>query len=183
MPFSKEQYEARTRYWFQRALEKAEGFVRLKIEKQLKALGLVGHRALNSSERKKLLAARGKEITVVANSKEGFILGQVPKNCLILLQYVSGKWKGWGGLATENPDNPVQEQGDRCQLVISSFDGRTGTLKRLYLVPTKTVEKPSAYLVSGNQRRVVLHINDNDGEWAKNPGKVKYRIAIVPIRK
>ncbi len=112
------------------------------------------------------------EIKIDGRQKVGFDAGRIDKGQHVILQYVSGKWKGWGGIASENPDAEVQERGDRCRVAIVLDD------KVVSVVPFGTTGKPYVYKLkkSGN---LTFRINDDDDEWVSNPqGFVTYKFGV-----
>jgi formylglycine-generating enzyme required for sulfatase activity len=119
-------------------------------------------------------------VTIPANSAVGYELGSVRKGSTITLQYVEGKWKAWGRVATENPDAEQSERGDRCRLAIVelSADRSEGTV--LQVVPAGTAEKPFAWRADRTYRDLALRINDSDPGWDKKPGAVQYKVLISP---
>ena len=118
--------------------------------------------------------------TIPANSEKGIILGPVKQGTTLVLQYVSGKWKGWGGRGDICPDKTDGRGGSICLLAVVAFDAM-GTMPRtLTLVPQGTKDKPFTYEIPQDVALLVLRINDKDGKWSGNPGKVQYNVALTP---
>jgi hypothetical protein len=120
---------------------------------------------------------------IKANSAAGFSLGVLPKGTKVMLQYQKGVWKSWGNIATENPDSEKSERGDASRLVISlpSRNGKAG--KTLTVVPFETAKRPFVYEVPVDFPDLVLRINDTEGSFEKNPGKVEYHVKVFPAKK
>jgi hypothetical protein len=127
--------------------------------------------------------AREVDAEIKAHSADGFSLGELPKGTKVTLQYKKGVWKSWGNIATESPDSEKTERGDACRLVISlpSRNGKAG--KTLTIVPPDTAKRPFVYEVPVDFPDLVLRINDTEGSFEKNPGKVEYNVKIFPAKK
>jgi hypothetical protein len=121
--------------------------------------------------------AVGKElnVTIAANSVDGYDLGPIHAKTTITLEYRRGRWKSWGRRATSNPDAEDTEGGDRCRLVISlpAVDGKAGAV--VQMVPSGTANSPFLWRAEKDYDSLVLRINDATG---KGPGKVEYRVTI-----
>jgi hypothetical protein len=50
----------------------------------------------------------------------------------------------------------------------------------LALVPEGTKSKPFSFQLPRDVEQLVLRINDNDGQWRGNPGRVQYKLAVRP---
>jgi hypothetical protein len=118
-------------------------------------------------------------ITITANSPNGYRIGAVKRGDTITLEYVTGKWKSKGGIATENPDDPKATYGDDDRLVIAeAMDASGAPGKLITLVPPETTLKPFTYLVQTSRNDVVLRINANSSR-TENPGAVTYKLKLV----
>ena len=126
------------------------------------------------------IVTKGEVIPISAKSEEGYVIGRLSAGAIIYLQYVEGKWKGWGVLPTDCPDNPKAEGKDRSRVAIASVLP-SGKQDVLAVVRPETQRKPFHYVVRKDAEKIVLRMNDNDGDFANNPdGGVKYRIFIQP---
>jgi len=136
---------------------------------------------LSAVAAKKLQGQRiEKDVTIPANSETGWELGPVIAGAKIRLSYLSGAWKGWGTHASENPDRVRQEKGERCRLAIVALDPGRGTTITLAVVPPETATKPFVFRFRRATPKVVLRINDTDGDFKGNPGQVVYRVTFDP---
>ncbi|MEZ5387817.1 MAG: hypothetical protein R3F13_20095 [Prosthecobacter sp.] len=124
-------------------------------------------------------SASGKDmtITIPANSPNGYRLGGIQRGDTITLQYVGGKWKDHGGIATENPDDAKAEGNSR--LVIAEAPDVSGLPGRVIKeVPTDTISKPFTYVMQTTRSDVVLRILSNS-QRKENPGSVIYKMKLV----
>jgi len=113
-----------------------------------------------------------KEIVIDGRKKTGFDAGKVNRGQHVVFQYISGEWKGWGGIASESPDAEAQERGDRCRVAIVIDD------EVVSIVPPRTISKPYVYEVK-NSGHLTFRINDDDDDWISNlQGFVVYRFGI-----
>jgi hypothetical protein len=127
--------------------------------------------------------AREESAVIPANSADGFLMENLRKGTKISLQYKKGAWKSWGNLGTENPDDKKSERGDVCRLTIALPSRGDKPGKVLAVIPPETGKRPFVYVVPLDFPALVLRINDPDGSFAKNPGKVEYDIKIFPPTK
>jgi hypothetical protein len=118
------------------------------------------------------------EVTIPANSPNGYRLGPVKQGDTLTLQYVKGLWKAWGHVATEDPDGRRSERGNESRLVLAgpAQSGRPGPL--IAIVPHGTVEKPFTYVFPSDRDEVVLRIHSNS-DIQHNPGKVTYKVKLT----
>ncbi len=117
-------------------------------------------------------------VTIPANDPNGRRIGAVKKGDTISLEYVTGKWKSKGGIATENPDDPKATYKDDDRLVIAEpADDKGMPGKVLAIVDPETTLKPFTYLVQTSRPEVVLRINTNS-ERKENPGEVTYKLKV-----
>jgi len=116
-------------------------------------------------------------VTIPANSEKGFVIGPVKKGTKLGLQYVSGKWKGWGSIPDICPDKTDGRGGSTCLLAVVAFT-RDGRAQRLTLVPQGTKQKPFIFEIPQDVEQLVLRINGRDNKWRGNPGKVVYNVAV-----
>ncbi|MCX6907937.1 MAG: SUMF1/EgtB/PvdO family nonheme iron enzyme, partial [Verrucomicrobia bacterium] len=128
------------------------------------------------------MITKGEVIPIPAKNDQAYVIGPLPARSVIYLQYVQGKWKSWGNIATACPDDPQDRGGDnkggeRNRLVIANVSP-TGKQHILAIVAPKTQQEPFFHIVSHDVEKVVLRINDDDGDFASNPGDVKYRIYV-----
>ncbi len=135
-----------------------------------------GHAPLAAGAR----AAREAIASIEAKSAEGFSLGELRKGTKLSIQYKSGMWKSWGHIATESPDSEKTPAGDVCRVVISlpARNGKPG--KALATVPGETAKRPFIYEVPLDFPDLVLRINDKEGTFDGNPGKVEYTVSVFP---
>jgi hypothetical protein len=71
-------------------------------------------------------------------SEQGLSLGAIKAGTVMRLQYVSGKWKAWGKLASACPDDANEhERGDANRLAIVNLPA-SGPAETLAVVPTGT---------------------------------------------
>ena len=118
------------------------------------------------------------EVTIPANSPNGYRLGPVKQGDTLTLQYVKGLWKAYGHIATEDPDSRRTAHGDECRLVLAgpAQGGRPGPL--IATVPPNTAEKPFIYVFPSDRAEVVLRIHTNS-DVQHNPGKVTYKVKLT----
>lgn len=119
--------------------------------------------------------------TIPANSPDGFPIGDVRKGTKISLQYKTGRWKSWGQLPTENPDDEKNAGGaDACRVVISlpAKDDKGGQV--LAIVPPNTRKHPFVFDAPSDYLGIVLRINDQENSFTGNPGSVQYSVKILP---
>lgn len=120
------------------------------------------------------------KVCIFPNRAEGFPVGPVKAGDQIELQYVGGMWKGWGILATINPDDPrPQERGDAARLVIAANpkDGMPG--KVIKIVPSGTAQKPFVFEFTNDEPQgVCLRICENSDNHS-SPGEVVYKVTIT----
>ena len=115
--------------------------------------------------------------TIPANSPGGFKLGAVKQGDIITLQYLDGKWKGHGHLATENPDTTTDSE-DESRLVIARGPKGNKPGDVIVVVPRDTAAKAWSYTVATSREDIVLRINKNS-EQKDNPGSVVYKVTIT----
>jgi hypothetical protein len=125
-------------------------------------------------------AARQVKATIPANAADAFPIGDIRKGTKISLQYSGGKWKSWGRIPTENPDDAKNEGGDACRVVISlpSKNGKSGEV--LAILPAGTEKHPFVFDAQQDYPGLVLRINDKDDSFSGNPGSVEYTVKILP---
>lgn len=143
-------------------------------------LGLSG-KSKTSSRAVSLSSTSGSQesvVTIPANDPNGRRIGAVKKGDTITLEYVSGKWKSKGSIATENPDDPKATYKDDDRVVIAEpADDKGVPGKVLAIVTPETTLKPFTYLVQTSRPEVVLRINTNS-ERKENPGEVTYKLKV-----
>ena len=120
------------------------------------------------------------EVKIPANSPDGYRIGPVKAGDVITLQYVEGKWKAWGGIATSSPDEAREESGKegQCRLVIAEASRNGVPGKILKVVPAETIGKPFIYKVATTRDDIVLRIAANSNA-PSNPGQVTYKLKVV----
>jgi hypothetical protein len=120
------------------------------------------------------------QATIPANTPNAFRLGAVRSGTKISLQYLTGKWKAWGILATSNPDDETTDGGEQCRVVIALPSMGGGTGKVLAVVPPDTKTKPFVYTTQADHTELVLRINGRGKAFSSNPGSVEYSVKITP---
>ncbi len=119
-----------------------------------------------------------KPVKITAKAPIGYVVGPMNTGDVLKLRYVSGKWKSWGGLATESPDAVSPAGGDKCRLAICSAKGNEMP-QTLTIVPGQTQDNAYTWTADQKYSKVILQINDTDGDFAANPERdVTYEIAI-----
>ena len=124
------------------------------------------------------MIVKGEVTAIPGNTEKGFVIGHLAPRSVIYLQYVEGLWKGWGNIPTDSPDDPKAQGKDRSRVAIVDIppNGRAHTLA---VVPPGTKAEPFFFVTDRTVDNVVLRMNDNDGDFRKNPDKgVKYRLYI-----
>jgi hypothetical protein len=122
-------------------------------------------------------ASRKIQVTILANSPDGYPLGDIRKGTKISLQYVEGKWKAEGRIAQFSPDAETDPKlTDRDKLAIAVPSG-TGKGQVLALVSTGTKKRPYVFEATEDYPGLVLRIN---GGPSHNPGKVTYDVVVLP---
>lgn len=136
----------------------------------------------DSGEVRRVLRSDNK-VVINARSEEGYPVGKVSRRDMLVMQYLSGKWKAWGKYATESPDGTSPEGGtDACRLAICEIDG-TGKATLLSVVPAGTASKPFEWVAAKDIEKVVLRINDQDGNFKSNPDAgVTYRLRFLQAK-
>jgi len=128
------------------------------------------------------MIAKGEVIEIPANSDQSFVIGRLPARSVIYLQYIEGKWKSWGGIATACPDDPRDTGGDkkggkRNRLAIAEVLA-SGGQRVIAIVPPNTQTEPFFHVINRDVEKVVLRINADGKVLQTNPGSVKYRIYV-----
>jgi hypothetical protein len=123
------------------------------------------------------MIAKGEVIEIPANSDQAYVIGRLPARSVIYLQYVGGRWKSWGKIATGNPDDPKAERGQYVRLAIAEVQ-RSGGQSVLAVVPPNTKTEPFFHVINRDVEKVVLRINADGKVLQTNPGSVKYRIYV-----
>ncbi|QDU75031.1 hypothetical protein Pan97_20520 [Bremerella volcania] len=119
-----------------------------------------------------------KNVKITAKYPIGYVVGPMNKGDILKLRYVSGKWKTWGGLATASPDDAVPAGGDKCRTGICALEANND-LQKLTLVPGQTVNNPFSWTADRDYEKIILQVNDDDGDFASNPERdVTYAISI-----
>ncbi|WDI42548.1 hypothetical protein [Bremerella sp. P1] len=119
-----------------------------------------------------------KNVKITAKKPIGYEVGPMDKGDILRLRYVSGKWKTWGGLATASPDDVIPPGGDKCRMGICSVESN-GDLQKLTLVPGETVNNPFSWTADRSYEKIILQVNDDDGDFASNPERdVTYAISM-----
>ena len=118
-------------------------------------------------------------VIVPANNPNGYRLGAVKRGDSITLQYVDGKWKSQGGIASESPDRLAATYGDNDRLVIArAMDDKGQPGDVIKVVPPETAAKPFTFVFPTSRDDVVLRINSNSSR-KENPGTVTYKMKLV----
>ena len=178
----KDNLRAAAGYWYGMSVDQLTGLVKTHVEKRLAEAGVVALQKKPSVPPVNILRPGSLEnvepVAISADSETGYLLGAVPRGSVLAVQYVSGKWKSWGGIATENPDAAQPAGGDRCRLaVVEVLPGKGPVVRTLGLVPADTVTKPFVWRADRDYSTLAVRINDTDGEW-KNPGSVQYKVRL-----
>lgn len=119
-------------------------------------------------------------LEIPAQREDGVSLGPLPAGTAIHVQYVGGKWKAWGGLATENPDAEDHERVDQSRLVIADYPDPRRLSEVLTTVPPNTDEQAFRYTLEEPAENLVLRIhNGGRSSFKDNPGSVRYRVMIL----
>jgi hypothetical protein len=114
-------------------------------------------------------------IAISVKNEHGYTVGNIAKGEKLVLQYVSGKWKAWGKIATDSPD--AKDGNIKCRLAICEANEEGTTV--LAVVSGGTAIKPFEWIADKNYEKVVLRINDPDGDFESNPGtEVKYKLQV-----
>jgi hypothetical protein len=118
-------------------------------------------------------------VSITAKSEHGYVIGKVNKGERIMLQYVSGKWKAWGRQATESPDDINAGGNESCRVALCEATA-TGATSVVTVVRAGTETKPFEWVAEKDYEKLVLRINDSDGDFASNPdGGVRYRLRVL----
>jgi len=126
-------------------------------------------------------ATSGSETIVIvpANNPNGYRMGAVKRGDSITLQYVEGKWKSQGGIASESPDRLAATYGDNDRLVIArAMDDKGQPGDVIKVVPAETATQPFTFVFPTSRDDVVLRINANSSR-KENPGTVTYKMKLV----
>ena len=168
---AKEAMLARARSYYDRFLElhEKEDVARMKVQV---ALAAVWKQTKGDS--------REEEALIAANTEEGYVIGPVSPYSKLTLRYIRGSWKGWGRLPTDSPDERAPEGGDRCRVAIAAYSDKARTSQVIQVVPAGTKDKPFVYHFRRGFPKIVLRINDTDGRFHDNPGKVRYHVRYDP---
>jgi len=115
---------------------------------------------------------------IPANKEFAYELSTIRKGDKLVLQYMGGRWKGWGKYATESPDSEVTERGDLCRLAICEVLKQVHT-RVLFVVPPGTENKPFEWMADKDYDKIILRINDNDNNFESNPDAgVRYQLRL-----
>ncbi len=117
-------------------------------------------------------------ITIQANKKDGFPVGPVAAGTKIELQYVSGKWKGWGSQPDISPDKTDGRGDGTCHLVLADLGDGSGDGTVLVTVPEGTAQTPFEHVLAADAQNLVLRIKDRGDGWDDNPGAVNYKVLV-----
>ena len=118
-------------------------------------------------------------VRILATNERGYVIGRVHKGEKLVLQYISGKWKGWGMLPTESPDKNVFENNDRCRLVLCNKPAQDAP-EVLKVIPQDTATTPFELTFDKDYQDCFLRINDTDGDFLTNPDdSVKYILQLL----
>jgi hypothetical protein len=122
---------------------------------------------------------REMEATIPADSPDAYRIDDVRMGSKITFEYVSGKWKSWGHVASDDPDHEVTEGGARCQtaIALASADGKIGQV--VALIPPSTKHHGFVFEAKQDYDALVLRINGKP-PFSSNPGKVVYHITVQP---
>ena len=135
----------------------------------------------------------GTTVDIAGDSQEGYDIGPVKPNTRITLSYVSGTWRSWSKekqeeaktdeekatWAPQSPDDPDAKRVDRCRLVLVACEDEKQAGTVLAVVRTGTAAKPFTFLVSRAIPKLILRIQDKDGDYEENTGEVHYRLSVV----
>ena len=171
-----------------RILTKCKARLEAAYKKEIKAMVRAGEddtAKLYTEELKRLLKeprilelSTNQLIKITAKKQTGYEVGPIRQGEKLILQYRSGRWKGWGRLATESPDAVKTQKKDRCRVAIGAVDEK-GTYNRLAVVPANTATKPYEWTAQESHQKLILRINDSDGRFDNNPDKgVEYQLQI-----
>lgn len=118
------------------------------------------------------------DVAVPANTPNGYAIGPVQKGDRILLQYVTGTWKGNGTIASSNPDIIVVENHDDSLAIARAARKQEVPGKVLTTVSGPTTDKPFVFIVPDTRDDLVLRIN-HDSTRMRNPGSVTYHLKVI----
>ncbi len=111
-------------------------------------------------------------VSIDGQKDVGFKLGAVRRGQTFSFQYVSGVWKGWGKVGSENPDAATLEQGDRSRVALVAQG------KVIAVIPAGTAARAFTWTAPADLD-VTLRMNDSDNDWASNPsGSVTYKVSL-----
>ncbi len=122
-----------------------------------------------------------KVIPITAKEFVGYAIGKVNRGDSLVLQYVSGKWKSFGKIASESPDSDRPKKSDSCRVAICDLatDEPGGNI--LQIVPGGTHATPFNWTADRDYGQIILRINSNDKDFSSHPDKgVTYKLWIVP---
>jgi hypothetical protein len=119
------------------------------------------------------------EVRITAKSEIGYEVGKLNKNDRIRLSYQGGSWKHFGNVASNSPDSEKLDRNSGSRLVICEADDHDRT-RVLAIVPPRTRYQSFEWVANRNFERIVLRINDSDGDFASNPDKnVQYSLEVL----
>lgn len=119
---------------------------------------------------------------IAADKMDAFVIPEVRKGTKISLQYVKGKWKSHGRVASNSPDDPDKAKvpdDDRLVIALPSANGNSGEI--LGIIPSDTAKKPFVFEAGKDYPGLVLRIH-GDKKFSGNPGKVEYLVKVIPPR-
>jgi hypothetical protein len=124
------------------------------------------------------MIGKGEVLPISSRREDAYVIGRLPMRAVIYVQYVEGKWKASGKIASDSPDDPRAQYKELSRLAIVNKPA-SGRSKVIALVPPNTKDEPYFYVADHELENVMLRINDNDGDFTKNPdGGVKYRVYV-----
>jgi hypothetical protein len=197
----KRQMQSRATSWYEKCAPQLTGLNRAKAEKRAQLqeakapsikppVSQVPPQALDPQAVKDLLAS-GQSVVVSQKVEQGYVIGPVKRGTMIVLSYESGHWKHMGHVASGSPDfrataskkksslDASVEEHNRMVIADNSPEGKPSTV--ITIVPPETKTTPFVWTAAKDYGKVILRINDDDGDFASNPGNgATYRMKIVP---
>jgi hypothetical protein len=114
---------------------------------------------------------------IVAKSPNAFTIHNVRKGMKIDFHYISGMWKSFGAIPTDDPDDAGAVEGDKCRLAIALPGRGRSAGEAIAVVPPGTKIRGFVFEAQQDYPALVLRINDTK---FKGPGEVLYDLHITP---
>jgi len=118
---------------------------------------------------------QSQSVTIAASDADGYRINDVKKGASLSFQYLDGKWKEHGHIAEFNPDDAKTPDNSKLVIALPRTGGGLGSV--LATVSPSTAKRRFVFTADKDYAALVLRIN---AEPSANPGKVEYKVTLVP---